>query len=96
MEVGATGTKPTKNMDKMRMIEEQTTDHPIRLLLHGFSSPVNRKMSAICSYVDNPLRKLLLEGQEHLMMLQLHKWEIAGRPGYCLWLPRENLFSLGY
>ena len=75
---------------------EQIQSHPIRLLLHGFSNPVNRRMAAICSYEENPFNRLLLEGREHHMMLQLHKWEVAGRPGYCLWLPRENLFSLGY
>jgi hypothetical protein len=79
----------------MRMIDT-ITDHPIRLLLHGFTRPVNRRMSAICSYEDSPLSKLLLKGQENQMLLQYHKWEIAGRPGFCLWLPRENLFSLGY
>ena len=71
-------------------------DHPIRLLLHGFTKPINNQMGAICSYPDNPDHQLELKGEERGMLYQLHKWEAAGRPLSCLWFPRRNLFSLGY
>ena len=73
-----------------------TSIHPIRLLLHGFTKPVNNSIAAICAYPDAPDQTKLINGSERDMLYQQHKWYVAGQPNNCLWFPRENLFSLGF
>ena len=73
-----------------------TSIHPIRLLLHGFTKPVNNSIAAICAYPDAPDQTMLINGSERDMLYQQHKWYVAGQPNNCLWFPRENLFSLGF
>ena len=72
------------------------TEHPIRMLLHGFTKPFHNKMGVQLSYPDNSEHKVNMQGDEQDMLLLFNQWEVAGKPNLIWWFPRSDVISFGF